>query len=301
MQKTIIGAGYSGLIAAYLFPQAEILEASAEPANAHRAVLRFRSDRISALTGIEFRCVRVRKAIWANGRECAPTIALANSYSRKLLGRAVNDRSIWHLDPVDRWIAPETLYEQMIDAHRSRIEWSARHDFSLSSVSSPVISTAPLPIVAAAAGFEIEGLNYAPITVERFRIPNCDVFQTIYFPQSDYDTYRASITGDMMIIESTAAVAAEEAAEVVGAFGFSIGELRPIQSASQRYGKISPFSSDFARRSLLARLSTERGIYSLGRFATWRNVLLDDLPHDCAVIRRLLAGDRYDTRLELVS
>jgi hypothetical protein len=47
----------------------------------------------------------------------------------------------------------------------------------------------------------------------------------------------------------------------------------------------------------LFRLTHERNIYSLGRFATWRNILLDDVVDDIAAIKKLLkANSAYDIR-----
>jgi len=47
----------------------------------------------------------------------------------------------------------------------------------------------------------------------------------------------------------------------------------------EKYGKIIPIMSS-VRHALLLSISAQFGIYSLGRFATWRNILLDDVIHD---------------------
>jgi len=36
-------------------------------------------------------------------------------------------------------------------------------------------------------------------------------------------------------------------------------------------------------------------VYSLGRYATWRNILLDDVYHDINVIKQLMDSDGYYT------
>ncbi len=64
----------------------------------------------------------------------------------------------------------------------------------------------------------------------------------------------------------------------------------------QRYGKISPLPAQ-QRQALLLRLTREFGVYSLGRFATWRNLLLDDLPQDAERIRALLRMSAYEREL----
>jgi hypothetical protein len=79
------------------------------------------------------------------------------------------------------------------------------------------------------------------------------------------------------------------------AFGiYSLGD--DLGTSEQRYGKIVPLPAE-PRRALLTRLTTQHGVYSLGRFATWRNVLLDDVVNDLAVIRKLLRASEYDHRL----
>lgn len=287
----IIGAGLSGLIAAHAWPRATVLEQQPAPNQMHRAVLRFRGQQVAALVGIEFTPVTVRKAIRSRGLECAPSIALANSYSRKVLGRVENDRSIWSLEPVTRWIAPDTLYEQLVGQVGPRIEWNETADIQLIALEGwDVVSTAPLAVAAAAVGVVLPfDCIAAPIEVRRYRIPLCDAYQTIYWPDQGTRLYRASVTRDLLIAELMQEGPEfgdnELELELMEAFG--LDELCPATHHSQRYGKIATVPDD-QRRDVLLQLTARHGVYSLGRFATWRNVLLDDLPHDIAVIKRLL-------------
>ena len=75
----IVGAGLAGLIAAHAWPQCPVLEQGPEPVERHRALLRFRSDAVAKLIGVEFRRVTVRKAIFHDGRFVPPDISLANA------------------------------------------------------------------------------------------------------------------------------------------------------------------------------------------------------------------------------
>lgn len=299
----IVGAGLAGLTAGYAFPGVPIVEAGAEGAARHRAVLRFRTDALGRLTGIPFRPVRVHKGVWSRGRFCAPDIQVANLYARKCLDRLAGDRSIWNVAPADRWVAPETLQEQMVEHLRARVHFDTKvafEDWPESRNSSRgravLLNTGPMPAALGALDVsptELPSFARAPIWTRRYRVNGADVHQTVYFPDHELATYRASITGDLLIVELrndlSDADAERELAHVTRAMGLDEDSIDPIDSGEQRYGKIVPLPDD-ERRGWLARLTMEAGIYSLGRFATWRNVLLDDVVKDAEVIRRMLGS-----------
>jgi hypothetical protein len=299
--KVIIGAGLAGLLAAQAWPTAKVFEAAPGPAQMHAALLRFRTDAVARLTGVEFRRVRVHKGIWSDGSYVVPGVRVANLYARKVVGRPAGDRSIWSTEPVDRYVAPETLYEQLVEAAGNRILWGVPAAFS--DFREPVVSTAPLQLPLAALAIPCEHkFERAGITVERWRVAGADVFQTVYFPDNDTLVYRASMTGDLLIIES---IVGEESAKlhlvnlrmVANAFGLDPEACEALDASHQRFGKIVPLP-DAERKRLLFRLTHDHGIYSLGRFATWRNILLDDVVGDIAVIKRLAnTGGAYAARL----
>jgi hypothetical protein len=293
---TIVGAGLSGLIAAHAWPTAQVLEASRAPRNAQQALLRFRTDVVSKLTGIEFRKVQVRKGIFYGGKFVEPNILLANLYAQKVIGRVV-DRSIWNLQTVERFVAPETLYEELIEAVGDRITWGK--PFTPGEHSGPIISTAPLPAVLKDWPInQWPKLKRAGIRVRRWRMPESDVYQTVYFPDPETPIYRASITGSLLIVEEVAAKPEEESplAWVEDAFGINAEVLEPLGQSEQSYGKVDELPA-LERKRVLYELTTKYGIYSLGRFATWRNVLLDDVVNDIVVIKRLLKSQtHYEVR-----
>lgn len=298
---TIVGAGLAGLMAAHAWPAAPVLEAAPQPRAAHRALLRFRTDAVARLTGIEFRRVRVRKGVWSRGRFVEPNIAVANAYATKVIGAPAADRSIWDVAPADRWVAPDTLYEQLVEAAGARIQWGVTADFA--GMRGGCVSTAPLPLTLAAMGIAHDvSFDRAPIYVRRWRLRRADVFQTVYFPDLGNPLYRASITGDLVIAEFAGAGLAEESdlfaamEEIERAFCINLGAAASLGGVEQKYGKIAPVD-DAARKRLLFGLTHDHGIYSLGRFATWRNILLDDVVDDIAVIKRLIrSGAPYDLR-----
>lgn len=300
-QPTIVGAGLAGLIAAHAWPGAAVLEAAPGPAPMHKALLRFRSDAVARLTGTEFRPVQVRKGIWSEGRYVPADIRVANLYARKVIGRVAGERSIWNLEPVERFIAPDDFYERLVDQCGPRIHWGQKADFERRAPG-PMISTAPLPLTLAALGVQdAAGTTFerAPITVERWHVAGADAFQTVYFPDMETTLYRASLTGSTLILEYAGGMGApDETAPALAAeaMGLDPDRMSLLEAVEQKYGKIQPIP-DATRKRLLFRLTHEHGIYSLGRFATWRNILLDDVAHDITVIKRLMrSGVNYDLR-----
>ena len=300
MNTKIIGAGLAGLIAACTFQDADILE-STEKGTPHKALLRFRSDVVSKATGVPFRKVTVHKAIFTEGETYTrATPRLANLYSRKVIGR-IGDRSVWNLDPVERWIAPEDFQAQLVEKHARRIQWSTPvGDISVMN-SDTIINTAPLPVILTACGLQpIEAMfEHNPIEVLRYRLPKgSDVYQTLYFPQPQTKVFRASITGDLLIIERMPGATSSDLGFVCGAFGIDAHEVIELERVSQKYGKIIDIPRG-DRESILHRLSGDYNVFSIGRFACWRNILLDDVVHDIEMVQRLIAASAYDRRIVL--
>jgi hypothetical protein len=299
----ILGAGLSGLIAATQIPNAIVFESNGSEALSHRAVLRFRSDVLSRLTGIPFKKVTVRKSLWYKNQHVEPTIQLANFYSRKTNG-AYLDRSIWNVDAVERWIAPEDLQHQMAQMIGSRIKWNREVTPQLlEEMPRPIISTLPMPVLLRLLGEPLPAapeFDHASITVDRYRVKGADVYQTIYYPDPMSAQYRASITGDLLIVERS--MCGESAKvngliDVLDSFGLSSSEIEIIDhSHAQRFGKIRPIDDDW-RRSAIYNLTQTQGIYSLGRFAVWKNLLLDDVAQDVAVVKRLINQGLYSASL----
>lgn len=291
----IVGAGLAGLIAAHVFPREEVYEVAEHPAPGHRALLRFRSPVVSELTGIPFRPVTVRKGVWSEGRWRQADIRLANLYSRKVLAGRLLDRSVWELEPVTRWVAPDDLYERMVDAVAARIHWATPIHLA-DRRSEPAVSTIPMNWACLHVGIDLPTVDFAraEITVRRFGVPGADVFQTGYFPDPQHTLYRASITGSTLICEFAGEPEGEWLSEVMSAF--ALGNVESREEARQHYGKIAPIPEP-VRREVIARLTREHNVFSLGRFATWRNILLDDVVHDAAVVKRLINATDYERRL----
>lgn len=290
----IIGAGLSGLIAATQFQQARVYESNSYESITHRALLRFRSSAVSDATGIPFRKVRVHKGIYFGDKFCEPNILLANYYARKVVGRII-DRSIWDTAPCDRFVAPDNFSERLIEQIGERIVFD--HPITnLDGDDRPLISTIPMPAMFNLLGWAPQIFDYARIHTSRIVLDRTDVFQTIYFPSPEISLYRASITGNLLILEGVRAINDDDLRCAMEAFGLTYDDIiRKEPTAQQAFGKITPID-DVKRRNAIYAMSQERQIYSLGRFACWRNILLDDVIKDITVIKRLLAAkDGYES------
>lgn len=291
----VIGAGLAGLVAAVSnFQRAKLIEAGSREQLLHRAVLRFRSKVVGDACGVDFREVVVHKGIVEDGEFVQPTIRRANNYSRKVIGRLA-DRSIWNLAPATRYVGPHDLIEQLIERVGDRIEWDTKIENITDVDDAHIISTAPMPVLKKLLGIE-DNIDFAfsPIVVNRFVIPDCDLFQTVYFPSIETPVYRASITGDLLIIESMRDSPSDnQLREVLSAFGIRYFEAQRKDTTRQGFGKIAPIDEAW-RRNFILQATLKHGVYSLGRFATWRSgVLLDDVLHDCSVIKKLIANGIY--------
>lgn len=300
----IIGAGLSGLLAGVVNPQAIILEARSEPPATHQAVLRCRSDAISKITALPFERVTVYKALWDSGRERQPTPRLCHQYSQKVIGR-VSSRSIFNLNAEERWIPPDYFMQALLEKCSGRIEYGCKiksiQDLPENKDREPVISTVPMPVLMKILKANPGGLVspddfvFCPITVNRFRIDGSDAHATIYYSDPELPIYRATLSNETLIVESTQAITDFTDFDVVfESMGISSNAEHTMVNHTQKYGKIGRVD-DRKRRSFITGASIQHGIYSLGRYATWRpNVMLDDVLNDIYVIRRLVAGGLYE-------
>lgn len=311
MTQVIVGAGLAGLIAACHFKDATIIDAASGPMATHQALLRFRTTAVSELTGIPFKQVTVQKAISGpDGLKTTCSIKDSNEYAYKVSG-GVTGRSINNLEPVVRYIAPDDFYERLIGRHHKRIHWGVPLTSKFLEVNkADIISTAPMPVNLTAAGIEhgttFGSFSKAPIDVWRCKL-KCpsDVYQTIYFPQADRLLFRASITGDTLIVESlqslpqgrrcTGLVSYHDVWEVFGLHASQL-DLASAITSTQPFGKIVDMPKA-DREALMHELTNAHSIFSLGRFATWRNILLDDVVNDIERIDRLIHASEYGRKL----
>jgi hypothetical protein len=305
----IVGAGLAGLIAANLLRHHDpvVFESQTELPNNHSAVLRFRSPRIGDLTGIQFHSVTVMRSTepWLN------QIADSLAYSRKCTGLYRLDRSISRTftpEAAERYIAPHDLVARLAK-RAGNLQFGVKYDFQ--STKENIISTIPMPSLMKALEYPkqidfkyVHGFNL------HAQLSDCDAYCSVYVPDPQYSFNRISITGDELIAEyslpniSVAGVEnlmsrldpAKELSQVLDLLGLL--NIEPKRAATfhlQRYSKILPIA-DAERKAFIAWATDKFGIFSLGRFATWRpGLLLDDLANDVMLISRWLNND-YDIR-----
>jgi hypothetical protein len=307
MTLRIYGAGMAGLLAANMLRRYRpiIHEAAPELPDNHGAILRFRSDAVSRATGIPFRKVRVQKAVRTYaGLSDRATIADANKYSLKVTG-AISARSILDLSPVERWIAPDNFLDLLardcIIKTSHPLTANVLADMQGADDKQQVaISTVPMPVLMDMVDWNLgepppfQWQSIWSVTADIIGVP-VDVYQTIYYPEPQIPYYRASITGKRLIIESRAMdfEAHDWIQGILRDFGIPSGfdsvNYEYLDHKYQEYGKLLPMTNDGLRRSFIMAMTDQYNLYSLGRFGTWRQILLDDVVTDVTKIDAMIS------------
>jgi hypothetical protein len=289
----ILGSGLSACLAGIMMPDTHLYEPLSETTT-HNAVLRFRTDKISKITGIPFKKVKIYKGIWHNDRPVQLAPKYIVRYARKV-SESITARSIVNQETEERFIAPSDLHEQMIHLAGGIEEFGT--GIRVFNTLSPVISTIPLNVMCKELGLDIKinTMLSNPIYVSRFEIPNCDIHATNYYTGANTPVYRATLSGSELIVESTFDLLIGDDTEIVKQ-SFGLDALKPIpivMNYQQHDGKLTPFN-DQERKELLFKLTNEFNIYSLGRYAIWKNILLDDVVQDVEVIKKMMYKTNYD-------
>lgn len=296
----IIGAGLAGCIAAHVFPEAHIYEAASGPQTNHHALLRFKTDAIAKLTGIPFKKVDMQKMIWFEGKEVPASPRMNNLYSMKVAGK-YEQRSISKLNNDVRYIAPNDFHMQLLNRLKNRISYSC--ELVATADHNPLtISTVPLPVMNKIFGKSQMATSFdsnkKEIIVTTCIIHDCELYVTCYYPDPSTYLYRASITGNKLIIESTKELQDWEYISVFDSLGiYTHNQETSFEIHKQKNGKLTEDKTK-EHKQFIHHLTINHNIYSLGRFAIWRNVLLDDVLEDCYVIRKMISQDSYQNHLQ---
>lgn len=284
----VLGAGLSGCIASLMIPGSQVYEPMEYPRK-HQALLRFKNNEISKSLGIPFKKVKVYKGIRHNDKFVELSPHYITRYARKTCG-FLSHRSICNLDTEQRYIAPKNFHELLLGLVKPRCGFDIN---LIKQFDKPIISTLPINILAENIGLILPASTYGSIYISRYKIPNCDMHMTYYFTGNTF-VYRASIVEDELIIESTYFIQQQDTNDVINAFGLTGCELElVVENYEQKYGKIVPWP-DEERKKILFQLTKEFNIYSVGRFATWRNITLDDVYDDVVSIKEWVKLNEYD-------
>jgi hypothetical protein len=298
----IIGAGLSGLLAGQYFRShnPRIYERQKTLPNNHKALLRFRSSVVSDLTGIRFKKVRVQKMINYKGSHLTESnLFLNNLYSFKCT-RTYRDRSVMSLAPAERYIAPEDFITRV--AMGLKINYgveAGEYIESLKSDGTIIISTIPVMELAKILGYELNrNLVSRPIwTITGYLFCDADIYQTVYYPNPDLPLYRLSITGNKVIAEFitdpdlTAFGYTELCHFLKEDFGIDNG-FTHIEDHYQLNGKLVA-AEDNSVKDFMGWATANHNIYSLGRWGTHRQLLMDDVVQDLKVIDNMIATNKY--------
>lgn len=289
----------SGLLAAHQLRRFKptVYEAQSELPNNHSALLRFRSDAVSRATGIPFKKVSVQKAICFNGvLHEKSSIRFNNLYSNKVTGRVMG-RSIMNLEPGERYIAPDDFIAQMASGLDIRYNspLDKHHLLNEDVKDSPAVSTMPMAALMKIAGWDcIPHFGYSAITTLSCDIEDVDIYQTLYFPGDEVEAYRASLTGGHFTAEivgqpssGSSSLAYQACLEYLKDFGINKRQITNVSVKTQKYGKIYPTDNNLRKQFILA-MTDRYGIYSIGRFATWRQILMDDVVRDISLVEQMI-------------
>lgn len=312
----IIGAGMAGLLAARMLSHRQpiIWEMQPRLPNNHSAVLRFRTSQIGDILGIPFKKVKMLKDTLSWQHPIADSLA----YSFKNTGYYRSDRSaVKGLVEAERYIAPPDLIERM--ATGVPIEFG--REFRVNDPHAqgvPIISTIPMPALVEVLDYDMApDFEYRQGATITAHLSDCDAYVSLLIPTPAEPASRVSITGNQLIIELPLHPSqqgdqigewfqsvrdeyvniARNAANLLGIADTQIAAVDPAKL--QYYNKINPVK-DESRKEFMFWATKNFGIYSLGRFATWRpGLLLDDLVQDIRLIDKWISSSNYDVALHM--
>ena len=305
MTLPIYGAGLAGLLAGNMLRslRPKIFEAQKELPNNHSALLRFRTDKVGTACAIPFRKVNVQKAIWYDGKmHIKPNLMMSNLYSQKVTD-AILSRSINNLEPVERFIAPPDVISQM--ASNCHVVYKTGLDkIQLDSHNRiPVISTIPMPVLMDILEWrdKPEFPSQEIWTIKAFiDNPDCNVYQTIYYPDPLTESYRISIIGNVVIAEfikkPDISIGPYISSVLREHFGIKPFRINNMTESYQYYGKIRPINEEL-RKEFIFEATMKHNIYSVGRFATWRQLLLDDVVEDIQHVEKFIRNKSNYSRM----
>ena len=317
MRLIIIGSGLAGSLAAEYFRsfKPEVYDARPDGLSFlsnHSAVLRLKTREAGDITGRGVTEIKIKKEIYHEGKHhSSSNIMLDNLYSRKVSNN-IEARSITKVSPCvetrfllndfePRYTGKTELKGVDLNKKALRFIQHNAEELSFDKDYDFVISTIPLPVMIRITGaYSKEEFRNFPIFVTKVKydIPTIGVHQTIYFPGDETPAYRATLEYGTLTVESV-----NQPANDLEIFekAFGLTGIKPVNSAggSQTLGKIVDID-EVERKRLLNYFTTKHKIFSLGRYAIWKNIKTDDLIKDLRRIDEMMKVDlsviQYDAR-----
>lgn len=297
----------AGLLAANMLRRHDVsvLEKSPTLPRNHTAVLRFRTTAASDATGIPFAREQVLKGLYKDGRVVTEaTLEDLNRYSAMVTGGNIFTRSILNLQPAERWCAPIDFVTQM--ARNLNIEFNQSFELDLTSFG-VIISTIPMPFMMEMVEWKDRPkFTFLPVWTIKATLthPTIRACQTLYRCHTT-QWYRATLHNQEVTLEFMfdptnhhgVLHSGQWIHSALMCFGLERVVVKEEPTLSKiDIGKILPIDESVRKRFMLW-MTEKHGVYSLGRFATWRNILLDDVVGDVKKIEAMIQkGHTYDER-----
>jgi hypothetical protein len=291
----IIGAGLTGLIAATMLRhhQPLIIEEALELPRKPR--MRFRSSVISSAVAVPFDPITVTTGIYSTERN---PVILANRYSEKASGEIRSPGLVE--GQVKQWVGPDDIITRLASGPTCTIQlgttWAGPDP---AWEDEAIISTIPM-------GDLMDLLHYDNKPEFEFRDgwtidiglrSTVDVYQTMLFPDDADHYHRVDINRNEMRIHFSTIPTLhvdDYADDVCDAMAIDRSHIKEVGGVNRsKYGAIREIDRR-TRLEFISWASREHGVYSLGKYATWRPEFdFDDLVKDVQAIETMITESEY--------
>lgn len=301
----IIGAGLAGLLAAYHLSKENevlVLEKKKDITENHSAILRFNSD-ISGFCPIPLEKATVYKNIFYKGDLYnTSNTRFNNLYSLKTTGK-LEIRSISNLDEGVRYIPSQNYFKQLLNLCIERgVKFSTGREVTKDDLLRKDINTVitvPLPFILNILGFQCNPFDFSSKEIKTWSISlpdslSANVHQTVYFPDRADLAYRISIVGNRIVVEIPESKLNSDTyvTGMVNQIKEQIGNAFGIYHLegngnwhTQKFGKLVAINEEL-RKELIYNITQKTGCYLLGRFATWRQIMIPEVVNDIIKIEK---------------
>ena len=317
----IIGAGLTGLMAfCSLRNQYDVQifdKRSEESQPEHQAIMRLRNPEVGRILGINLKEIIVEKEVLSSDGRLKKQASITdnNQYSKKLYNQ-IGYRSIGNLGTEKRWLLPSNYLNDFNDIiHwdsefkgfdqwlRSNIRYKD-NSFFTAEPTDIIVSTVSMPfLLSNLPDFDLKDREYnfpfQPITVTKFKLKEIisEVYQTVYVPDPQYNTYRMSMQANEITMESIDEITQGERDKLLKFFGIHPSEAEFQSRHIQKLGKIG-LIDDVIRKTIILHLTEKYNIFSLGRYAIWKPIRSDAVIKDIAQIQKMLAIGKEKRKYE---